>query len=116
MIPSNLTCPVPDSGFQPPRRHPAAPLPTGSFCEQSIFPCTIDGLNLHLSAHPSGITQVSRRISTVSPPSSAPRCRWGIPLSTSIIMPAVLVAIAFMVVLWQTTSATASKSVESLSG
>eukprot|EP00906_Rhabdomonas_costata_P012293 RCo017574 len=53
--------------------------------------------------------------------SSNPICcasgqRFGVPLCVSLIAPALLVTVAFMVVLWQTTSATTSQSVDFLAG
>eukprot|EP00906_Rhabdomonas_costata_P011877 RCo016897 len=62
--------------------------------------------------------------STTSSPHHRPapphdlRCKcgeWGIPLFISLIVPALLIAVVFMVVLWQTTSLSASQSVEYVS-
>eukprot|EP00906_Rhabdomonas_costata_P014652 RCo021059 len=92
---------------------------------RQLVPSSSDAQHVTLSS-PSPISGVggvalrsSFRVSSfasTSPTTLQARRSWGIPLWVSLTVPALLVAVAFMIVLWQTTSATASNTVDSLSG
>eukprot|EP00906_Rhabdomonas_costata_P011882 RCo016905 len=81
---------------------------------QGVFPLSISVASVNRANE----LVSNRSPPVVSPPASVPllsrfKCR--VPLFISLILPALLVAVAFMVVLWQTTSASTSQSVGSLS-